>query len=49
MWITNIRLYDTANTSVSARIQDMVTSEIPDDSHAIINDSADVHLNMPYI
>ena len=49
MWVTNIRLSDTANTSVSARIQDIVTSEIPDDSRAIINDSADVHLNMPYV
>lgn len=48
-WMTNIRLYDTANTDLDKQITDLVSFHTPYNSHAIINDSAEQYLNKTYI
>jgi hypothetical protein len=48
-YITNIRLYDTANTEIDKQLIDLTTYNIPDNYHAIINDSVDIYLDKKYI
>lgn len=47
-YITNIRYYDIANKELETQLHELVSYNIQNNSHAIINDSADVYLNMPY-
>jgi len=47
--ITNIRLYDVPNIDVDKQILDLISYNARNDSHAIINDSADTYLNQPYM
>lgn len=47
--ITNIRLYDVENNDIDKQITDLVSRNVKTNSHCIINDSADVYLNKPYI
>ena len=47
--ITNIRLYNTFNKNIDKEILDLVSYNARNDSHAIINDSADTYLNKPYM
>ena len=48
-YLTNIRLYDVSNTDLDKQITDLVSFNSPYNSHAIINDSAEVYLNKIYI
>ena len=43
-FITNIRLYDTKNTEIDKQLMDLTSYNIPNSSHAIINDSTDIYL-----
>lgn len=47
--ITNIRLYDIANRELDKQITDLVSYNVKNNSHCIINDGADIYLNKPYI
>lgn len=47
-YITNIRLYDTENTEIDKQIIDLVTYNIPNSSHAIVNDSTDIYLDKKF-
>lgn len=47
-YITNIRLYDTENTEIDKQLIDLTTYNIPNSSHAIINDSADIYLDKKF-
>lgn len=47
--ITNIRLYDVENTELNKQLIDLVTFNIPNDSHAIINDSPVSFLDKKYV
>jgi hypothetical protein len=47
--ITNIRLYDVENNDIDKQITDLVSHNAKNNSHCIINDSADVYLNKPYV
>lgn len=46
--VTNVRLYACANTDIDRQITDLVTYNIPDDSMALINDSANLYITLPY-
>lgn len=48
-YLTNIRLYDVSNTDLDKQITDLVSFNSPYNSHAIINDSAEVYLNKIYV
>lgn len=48
-YLTNIRLYDVENTELDKQIMDLVTYSIPNNKHAIINDSTDIYLDKKYI
>lgn len=47
--ITNIRLYNTINNEKDKQITDLLSYNARNDSHAIINDSADTFINKPYL
>ncbi|MBS7364214.1 MAG: hypothetical protein KIH03_10420 [Paludibacteraceae bacterium] len=47
--ITNIRFYTVANTEIDKQITDLLSYNAKNDSYAIINDSADIYLNKPYV
>lgn len=47
-YITNIRLYDTENTEIDKQLMDLTTYNIPNSSHAIINDSTDIYLDKKF-
>lgn len=47
-YITNIRLYDTENTEIDKQLMDLTTYNIPNSSHAIINDSVDIYLDKKF-
>jgi hypothetical protein len=47
-YITNIRLYDTKNTEIDKQLMDLTTYNIPNSSHAIINDSTDIYLDKKF-
>lgn len=47
-YITNIRYYDCENLDLDKQLTDLITYNIPNNSHAIINDSVDTYLNKPY-
>lgn len=47
--ITNIRLYDVENNDIDKQITDLVSRNVKNNSHCIINDSADVYLNKHYV
>lgn len=47
-YITNIRLYDTENTELDKQLMDLTTYNIPNSSHAIINDSTDIYLDKKF-
>lgn len=47
-YLTNIRLYDTANTEIDKQIMDLLTYNIPNDSHAIVNDSVDIYMDKKF-
>ena len=49
MDLTNIRLFKTENLDIDTQIRDLVSYNSKADSYAIINDSADIYLNKPYI
>jgi len=46
--ITNIRLYDMANSNIDKQLEDLVSYNVKNGSHAIINDSADLVINNKY-
>ena len=48
-YLTNIRLYDVSNTDLDKQITDLVSFNTPYNSHAIVNDSAEIYLNKIYI
>lgn len=47
-YITNIRLYDTQNTEIDKQLMDLTSYNIPNSSHAIINDSTDIYLDKKF-
>lgn len=47
--ITNIRLYTVENTDIDKQIEDLISYNIKNNSLAIVNDSADIHLTKPYV
>ena len=47
--MTNIRLYSVENRNIDKQITDLLSYNANNDSYAIINDSADIYLNKPYI
>ena len=47
--ITNIRLYDVFNNEIDKQLTDLVSYNVKNNKHAIINDSADTYLNNEYI
>lgn len=47
-YITNIRLYDTENTETDKQLLDLITYNIPDSYHAIVNDSVDIYLDKKF-
>lgn len=47
--ITNIRFYTVSNTDIDKQITDLLSYNAKNDSYAIINDSADLYLNKPYV
>jgi hypothetical protein len=47
-YITNIRLYDTENTEIDKQLMDLTSYNIPNSSHAIINDSTDIYLDKKF-
>jgi hypothetical protein len=47
-FLTNIRLYDVENTEIDKQLIDLVTYNIPDSKHAIINDSVDIYLDKKF-
>lgn len=46
--MTNIRLYDIANTEIDKQLEDLISYNIKNNSHAIINDSADIFIENKY-
>jgi len=48
-YMTNIRLYDCINDNIDKQLTELVSYNIRNDHHAIINDSADTYLNQKYI
>lgn len=47
-YLTNIRLYDVENTETDKQIIDLVTYNIPDNYHAVVNDSVDIYLDKKF-
>jgi hypothetical protein len=47
--MTNIRLYNVANTEIDKQITDLLSFNTPYNSLAIINDSVDIPLNKPFV
>jgi hypothetical protein len=48
-YLTNIRFYDVSNIDIDKQILDLVSYNARNDSHAIVNDSADTYINKPYL
>jgi hypothetical protein len=49
MDLINIRLFKAENLDIDTQIRDLISYNSKNDGYAIINDSADVYLNKPYI
>lgn len=47
-YLTNIRLYKVENTELATQLQDLVSYNIKNNSLAVINDSADIFMNLSY-
>lgn len=47
-YITNIRFYNIGNYNIDKQLTDLVSYIIKNNSNAIINDSADIYLNLKY-
>lgn len=47
--LTNIRLYDTFNKEIDKQLTDLVSYNVKNNHHTIINDGADTYLNKEYI
>lgn len=48
-YLTNIRFYNVSNIDIDKQILDLVSYNARNDSHAIVNDSADTYINKPYL